>query len=132
MHTAKVDLTLSPAGRHLAFSKDLLEVAHIFRRVGGKNAPWQRMAVNSRSPYLDAEEFAPGILLEYYVQHETQSGAPEARSHVVSTTIQADQGNQNPAPGYGDIPLGSQHEQTRITPLLPAVANDWASNGQGQ
>jgi hypothetical protein len=35
MHTAKIDLTLEPTGRHLAFSKELLEVAHVFRRVGG-------------------------------------------------------------------------------------------------
>ena len=87
MHTAKIDLTLTPTGRHLAFSKDLLEVAHVFRRVGGEAAPWQRVAVNTRSPYLDTDTFAPGTLLEYYVQHETQQGQPEARSHVVGTTL---------------------------------------------
>jgi len=87
MHTAKIGLTLEPTGRHLAFSKDLLEVAHVFRRVGGEAAPWQRVAVNARSPFLDSDSFAPGTLLEYYVQHETQQGEPEARSHVVSTTL---------------------------------------------
>ncbi|RYU84803.1 hypothetical protein [Hymenobacter persicinus] len=86
MHTAKIDLTLEPAGRHLAFSKDLLEVAHVFRRVGEASS-WQRVAVNARSPYLDTDAFVPGTLLEYYVQHETQQGEPEARSHVVSTTV---------------------------------------------
>ncbi|GAB2845075.1 hypothetical protein [Hymenobacter ruber] len=87
MHTAKIDLTLTPTGRHLAFSKEMLEVAHVFRRVGGETSSWQRVAVNARSPYLDADTFAPGTLLEYYVQHETQQGEPEARSHVVSTTL---------------------------------------------
>ncbi|RSK45454.1 hypothetical protein [Hymenobacter rigui] len=87
MHTANIELTLTPEGRHLAFSKDLLEVAHIFRRVGGEASPWQRVAVNARSPYLDADVFAPGTHLEYYVQHETQQGKPEAHSHVVSTTL---------------------------------------------
>jgi hypothetical protein len=87
MHTAKIDLTLTPTGRHLAFSKELLEVAHIFRRVGGEAAPWQRVAVNTRSPFLDTDVFAPGTLLEYYVQHETQQGESEARSHVVGTTL---------------------------------------------
>ena len=87
MHTAKIDLTLTPTGRHLAFSKELLEVAHVFRRVGGAAAPWQRVAVNARSPFLDGDAFAPGTLLEYYVQHETQQGEPEARSHVVGTTL---------------------------------------------
>jgi len=86
MHTAKIELTLTPEGRHLAFSKEILEVAHIFRRVGGEAGPWQRVAVNTRSPYLDTDIFAPGTGLEYYVQHETQQGAPEARSHIVSTT----------------------------------------------
>ena len=86
MHTAKIDLTLEPTGRHIAYSKEMLEVAHVFRRVGGDAAPWQRVAVNARSPFLDTDAFAPGTLLEYYVQHETQQGEPEARSHVVSTT----------------------------------------------
>ena len=87
MFTAKIDLTLMPEGRHLSFSKELLEVAHIFRRVGGEAGPWQRVAVNTRSPYLDTDVFAPGTQLEYYVQHETQQGAEEGRSHLVSTTL---------------------------------------------
>ena len=87
MHTVKIDLTLTPEGRRLAFSKELLEVAHVFRRVGGTAGPWQRVAVNTRSPYLDTDVFAPGTQLEYYVQHETQRGAAEARSHLVSTTL---------------------------------------------
>jgi len=86
MHTAKIDLTLKPTGRLVAFSKEMLEVAHVFRRVGSETSAWQRLAVNARSPFLDADAFAPGTLLEYYVQHETQQGEPEARSHVVSTT----------------------------------------------
>ncbi|MGI4872313.1 MAG: hypothetical protein ACRYFX_14190 [Janthinobacterium lividum] len=87
MSTATIDLSLTPEGRHLAFSKELLEVAHIFRRVGGEAGPWQRVAVNTRSPYLDTDVFAPGTKLEYYVQHETQQGAEEAHSHLVSTTL---------------------------------------------
>ena len=87
MHTAKIDLTLELTGRHVAFSKEMLEVAHVFRRVGGEASAWQRVAVNARSPYLDTDTFAPGTLLEYYVQHETQQGEPEARSHVVGTTV---------------------------------------------
>lgn len=87
MHPVKIDLTLTPEGRHLAFSKELLEVAHVFRRVGGAAGPWQQVAVNTHSPYLDTDVFAPGTQLEYYVQHETQQGAAEARSHLVSTTL---------------------------------------------
>lgn len=85
MHTIKINLDLLPAGRHLTFTKDLLEVVHIFRRAGGEAAPWQRIAVNTRSPYLDADVFAPGTQLEYYVQHENQQGDPEARSHIIGT-----------------------------------------------
>ena len=87
MHTAKIELTLTPEGRHLAFSKEMLEVAHIFRRVGGEAGPWQRVAINTRSPYLDTDVFAPGTSLEYYVQHETQQGTPEAHSHIMSTIL---------------------------------------------
>ena len=90
MHTAKIDLTLEPTGRRITFSKEMLEVAHLFRRVGGETAPWQRVAVNARSPYLDTDAFAPGTSLEYFVQHETQHGDEEARSHIVSTTIPND------------------------------------------
>lgn len=86
MHTTKVELTLTPEGRLLTFYKDILEMAHIFRRVGGEAGPWQRVAVNTRSPYLDTDVFAPDTHLEYYVQHETQQGAPEERSHIVGTT----------------------------------------------
>lgn len=68
MHPAKIDLTLTPpTGRHLAFSKELLEVAHVFRRVGGEASAWQRVAVNARPPFVDNDTFAPGTLLEYYV-----------------------------------------------------------------
>jgi len=87
MSAAKVELTLTPEGRHLAFTKEMLEVAHIFRRTGGERSPWQRVAVNARSPYLDTDIFAPGTQLEYYVQHETQQGVPEERSHIVSMTL---------------------------------------------
>jgi hypothetical protein len=83
MSTAKIDLTLTAEGRHLAFSKELLEVAHIFRQVGGEAGPWQRVAVNTRSPYLDTDVFAPRTKLEYYVQQGTEEG----RSHLVSTTL---------------------------------------------
>lgn len=46
------------------------------------------MAVNARSPFSDEETSAPGTLLEYYVQHETQRGDAEARSHRGSTNVQ--------------------------------------------
>ncbi|HEX8348823.1 MAG TPA: hypothetical protein VF598_02600 [Hymenobacter sp.] len=87
MSTAKIELTLLPNGRHLAFSKELLEMAHVFRRAGGEASPWTRLAVNARSPYLDTDTFAPGTRLEYYVQYETQQGDEEARSSTVSTTF---------------------------------------------
>ncbi len=126
MHTAKIDLTLTPAGRQVAFSKELLEVAHVFRRVGGETGRWLRVVVNYHSPYLDTDVFAPGTVLEYYVQHETQVGAPEARSHTVTTTIGAARQGQSPPSVPDDIPLGRQHEQSRTTQLLAVVAEDSA------
>lgn len=35
---------LTTEGRHLTFSKELLEVVQLFRRVGGETGPWQRVA----------------------------------------------------------------------------------------
>ena len=67
---------------------DAHEKEAVFRRVGGEAAPRQHVAVNARSPFSDEETFAPGTLLEYYVQHETQQGDAEARSHRVSTNVQ--------------------------------------------
>ncbi|MBJ6146030.1 hypothetical protein [Hymenobacter sp. BT559] len=87
MHTTNIDITLTSMGRQLTFSKEFLEVAHVFRRAGGEGAPWQRVAVNTRSPFLDTDVFAPSTLLAYYVHYETQQGEPADRSHVVSTTL---------------------------------------------
>ncbi len=77
-------LSLVPAGRHLAFSKERSEVAHLFRRVGGAAGTWTRLAANARSPYLDAEVFAADTPVEYYVQLATRFGDEEARSRIVA------------------------------------------------
>lgn len=80
----QLELSLVPGGRHLAFRKDLSEVAHLFRRVGGPAGTWTRLAANARSPYLDAEALDAGTPVEYYVQLATRFGDEEARSRVVS------------------------------------------------
>lgn len=87
MPNVPLELTLSAEGRHLAFGEELQEVAHVFRRVGGTASPWTRLAVNARSPYVDADVFAPGTQLDYYVLPETPQGAEESRSHLVSTIV---------------------------------------------
>lgn len=79
-----IELSLVPAGRHLAFNKERSAVAHLFRRVGGAAGAWTRLATNIRSPYLDAEALAAGTQVEYYVQLATRFGDEEARSRVVS------------------------------------------------
>jgi hypothetical protein len=83
MPPASLELAVLPVGRHLLFSKDSSEVAHVFRRVGGAPGPWTRLGPNARSPYLDAEAFAGGTCLEYYVQLATRYGDEESRSRVV-------------------------------------------------
>ncbi|GAB3655637.1 hypothetical protein GCM10027594_28700 [Hymenobacter agri] len=45
------------------------------------------MAVNARSPYIDADVFAPDTQLDYYVLHETPQGSEERRSYLVSTIV---------------------------------------------
>ena len=45
------------------------------------------MAANARSFYLIANTFVPGTLLDHCGRHETQQGTPEARGHVVRTTV---------------------------------------------
>lgn len=82
------ELTLVATGRRLAFANQPNERAHIFRRVGGAAAPWQRVAVNARSPLVDEDVLAPGTVVEYYVHvhAETAEGAPGDRSHLLRTT----------------------------------------------
>ncbi len=83
MPAPNLEITVLPAGRHLVFSKELSEVAHIFRRVGGAAGTWARLVANARSPHLDAEDFALGTGLEYYVQLATRFGDEEARSRTL-------------------------------------------------
>ena len=82
-------LTLLLASRCLRFGSNDTERAHIFRRVGGENAPWQRLVVNACSPFLDEDVFAPGTLLEYYVHVQPQSpgGIAQDHSHLVSVVV---------------------------------------------
>lgn len=77
-------LTLVATGRQLAFADH--ERCHIFRRVGGTAAPWQRVAVNARAPFTDEDVLAPGTIVEYYlhVQTEAADGTPQNRSHLLS------------------------------------------------
>ena len=67
MLPAFLRLTSLPTGRQSVFTETSQPVAHVFRRVGGAAGPWQCLAVNARSPYLDTDVFAPGTALEYYV-----------------------------------------------------------------
>ena len=83
-----LELTTSPEGRHLAFGEERRVVGHIFRRAGGATSPWMRLAVNARSPYTDADVFAPGTQLDYYVLHETPQGSQERRSYLASTIVE--------------------------------------------
>jgi len=87
MHPIKIELTLVPAGRHIAFSKEMLEKAHVCRRVVGEGDDWQQVAVNARSPFVDTEEFPAGTTLEYHVQHFNQQDAYEGHSNIVRTTL---------------------------------------------
>jgi hypothetical protein len=80
---ALLELTVLPAGRQLVFDKGRSEAAHVFRRVGGSTGTWSRLAAHARSPCLDAEAFAAGTPLEYYVQFATRFGDEESRSPIV-------------------------------------------------
>ena len=77
-------LAVLPTGRHLAFDPGGCAMAHVFRRVGGPAARWTRLAFNARSPYLDADGFAPDTPVEYYVQFTTRYGDEESRSRTVA------------------------------------------------
>lgn len=87
MHPIKIELTLVPSGRHIAFSKEMLEKAHVYRRVVGEGDSWQQVAVNARSPFVDTEAFPAGTTLEYHVQHFTQQDVYEGHSNIVRTTL---------------------------------------------
>ncbi|RSK24580.1 hypothetical protein [Hymenobacter metallilatus] len=88
MHTIKIELTLTPAGgRHIAFSKQMLEKAHVYRRLLSEGDGWEQIATNARSPYVDTEAFPAGTTLEYHVQHFDQQDVYEGHSNIVRTTV---------------------------------------------
>jgi len=82
-----IELLLVSTGRQLNFAKELLEIIDIYRRVGGEAAPWETVAHNARSPFVDTDSFPAGTHLDYYAQHVNQHGTETGRSHVVSTTL---------------------------------------------
>ena len=86
-HKLLIELTLVPAGRHLAFSKEMLEKVHVYRRVGTEGDTWQQVATNARSPFIDPDAFPAGTTLEYQVQHFTQQDDLEGHSNIVRTTL---------------------------------------------
>ena len=88
MHAIKIELTLTPSGgRHLAFSKEILEKVHVYRRTVAEGNAWEQVAVNARSPFVDTQQFPPGTTLEYHVQHFTQQDAYVGHSNIVRTTV---------------------------------------------
>ena len=89
MHSHKflIELTLVPAGRHIAFSKQLLEKVHVYRRAVAAGQGWQQVATNARSPFVDTEAFPAGTTLEYHVQHFNQQDTYEGHSNIVRTTL---------------------------------------------
>lgn len=85
-----IELTLTPAGRHLTFSKEMLEKVHVYRRVASDPADgWQQLATHVRSPYVDAQPLPAGTVVEYHVQHFDQQDQYLGRSNIVRTTIPA-------------------------------------------
>ena len=84
---ANIELLLVPQGRQLNFSKELLEIIDVCRRVGDEAAPWEVVAHNARSPFIDTTVFPPGTVVAYYVLHVNQQGEQEARSNLVRTTL---------------------------------------------
>lgn len=86
-HKLLIELTLVPAGRHVAFYKELLEKVHVYRRVVGEGDGWEQVATNARSPFIDTAAFPAGTTLEYHVQHFNQQDAFEGHSNIVRTTL---------------------------------------------
>lgn len=86
-HKPLIELTLVPAGRHIAFSKEMLEKVHVYRRVATAGGAWQQVATNARSPFIDTEVFPSGTTLEYHVQHFNQRDVYEGHSNIVRTTL---------------------------------------------
>lgn len=86
-HKLLIELTLVPAGRYIAFTKQMLEKVHVYRRVGAEGDAWQQVAINARSPFIDTEDFPAGTTLHYQVQHFTQQDVYEGHSNIVRTTL---------------------------------------------
>ncbi|MBO3272053.1 hypothetical protein [Hymenobacter defluvii] len=90
-----IELTLVPAGRHIAFSKEMLEKVHVYRRVVAEGDGWQQVATNARSPFIDTEALPAGTTLEYHVQHFPQQDAFVGHSNIVRTTLNLPPTNSN-------------------------------------
>ena len=78
-------LDVVPRGRTLTVANEASGILHVFRRANGY--PWTRVAVNAASPYLDEDAFAPGTLVEYYVEQHSIQGHCLGRSAVVGTRL---------------------------------------------
>ena len=62
MHTIKIELTLTPAGgRHIAFSKQMLEKAHVYRRLLSEGDGWEQIATNARYCPSSSSAAAHGV-----------------------------------------------------------------------
>ena len=80
------EILLVATGRRLTFTNEPGVRAHIFRRVGGAEGPWHKVAVYASSPFVDEDVLAPGTWVEYYVhvQAEAADGSVRNRSHLLS------------------------------------------------
>ena len=68
-HDLKV--LLVPEGRKLYFSKDCLEAVTIQRKVN--DGEWEIITKNTRTPYIDGEQFNSTVVLTYKAIFEKQN-----------------------------------------------------------
>ena len=80
-NTPVATVTTSPQGPVIKFTNPTREGVNVYRRVVGVDARATFLARDTRSPYIDTEDFATPVKVEYYVvpvKNDAETGEPSA------------------------------------------------------
>ncbi|RAK70578.1 hypothetical protein [Hymenobacter edaphi] len=79
--SSSLQLHIVPAGRRLDFAQVPGHYAYIYRR--SRSAPWECIAHNARSPFIDRCPLPPGALTEYVLVYHDAAGRVTAATGIL-------------------------------------------------
>lgn len=83
--SASLRLHLVPAGRRLDFAQEPGQYAYVYRRC--HYCPWECIARNARSPFIDPGVLPVGAPAEYVVLYQDAAGHVTAATAIVAVTM---------------------------------------------